>query len=131
MAVNREVESLSGLLRDLPYVLKPGGRAAIITFHPGEERLVAAAFAEGRERGTYARAPPSPRDRAAMRSARTRGALGEAPLGRAGRGKTVGRRLFPLTHGWRIEHPGCFAGTLRPARKSLLRKSLLSRVSRP
>ncbi len=60
MAVNREVESLSGLLRSLPYVLKPGGRAAIITFHPGEERLVAAAFAEGRESGTYAAGSPEP-----------------------------------------------------------------------
>jgi 16S rRNA (cytosine1402-N4)-methyltransferase len=60
MAVNREVESLSGLLRDLPYVLKPSGRAAVITFHPGEERLVAAAFAEGRERGTYAAGSTEP-----------------------------------------------------------------------
>jgi 16S rRNA (cytosine1402-N4)-methyltransferase len=54
IAVNREVESLSALLRSLPYVLKSGGRAAIITFHPGEERLVEAAFTEGLQGGTYA-----------------------------------------------------------------------------
>lgn len=44
MVVNREAENLDALLRALPYALNPGGRAAILTFHSGEERRVRAAF---------------------------------------------------------------------------------------
>jgi 16S rRNA (cytosine1402-N4)-methyltransferase len=40
MVVNREAENLDALLRALPYVLNPGGRAAILTFHSGEETRV-------------------------------------------------------------------------------------------
>lgn len=42
--VNRELASLQQLLRVLPQVLAPGGVAAIIAFHSGEDRLVKAAF---------------------------------------------------------------------------------------
>lgn len=45
--VNREIANLEQLLRMLPYVLKPGGRVALISFHSGEDRLVKAAFREG------------------------------------------------------------------------------------
>jgi 16S rRNA (cytosine1402-N4)-methyltransferase len=53
-AVNREEENLKALLRDLPYILRPGARAAIITFHGGEDALVKAAFTEGHSIGLYA-----------------------------------------------------------------------------
>jgi 16S rRNA (cytosine1402-N4)-methyltransferase len=42
--VNRELANLQSLLRTLPQVLAPGGVAAIISFHSGEDRLVKAAF---------------------------------------------------------------------------------------
>ncbi len=42
--VNDELGSLRQLLRNLPYCLKSGGRAAILTFHSGEDRLVKKAF---------------------------------------------------------------------------------------
>ena len=42
--VNRELANLQQLLRVLPDVLYPGGVAAIITFHSGEDRFVKAAF---------------------------------------------------------------------------------------
>lgn len=51
--VNRELASLEHLLRILPGCLAPGGRAAIISFHSGEDRLVKAAFREGLRTGVY------------------------------------------------------------------------------
>ncbi len=51
--VNRELASLEQLLRVLPDLLKPGGRAAIISFHSGEDRLVKTAFRDGRRLGLY------------------------------------------------------------------------------
>jgi 16S rRNA (cytosine1402-N4)-methyltransferase len=53
IAVNREPGSLANLLRILPGVLKPGGRAAIITFHSGEDRAVKEAFKTGLHAGLY------------------------------------------------------------------------------
>jgi 16S rRNA (cytosine1402-N4)-methyltransferase len=44
MAVNRELEELETLLAALPELLADGGRAAIISFHSGEDRLVKHAF---------------------------------------------------------------------------------------
>jgi len=54
IVVNREDEALAQLLRDLPWILRPGGRAAVIAFHGGEETRVADAFAKGRADGLYA-----------------------------------------------------------------------------
>jgi 16S rRNA (cytosine1402-N4)-methyltransferase len=45
--VNREMANLERLLAVLPDVLKPGGVAAIISFHSGEDRIVKKAFLEG------------------------------------------------------------------------------------
>jgi 16S rRNA (cytosine1402-N4)-methyltransferase len=51
--VNRELANLDRLLAVLPDVLRPGGIAAVITFHSGEDRRVKAAFRDGRRRGVY------------------------------------------------------------------------------
>lgn len=45
--VNEELEVLKELLQQIPHVLKPGGRAAIITFHSLEDRLVKNFFKDG------------------------------------------------------------------------------------
>ena len=47
IAVNDEFGALEMLLRHLPACLRPGGRAAILTFHSGEDRRVKHAFAHG------------------------------------------------------------------------------------
>jgi 16S rRNA (cytosine1402-N4)-methyltransferase len=44
MEVNDEMGALKELLEQLPAILKPGGRAAIITFHSIEDRLVKVFF---------------------------------------------------------------------------------------
>ena len=53
--VNDELTALDAFLRDLPFCLAPGGRAAILTFHSGEDRRVKKAFKSGLEAGLYAR----------------------------------------------------------------------------
>jgi 16S rRNA (cytosine1402-N4)-methyltransferase len=53
--VNDELNALDAFLRDLPFCLAPGGRAAILTFHSGEDRRVKKAFKAGLESGIYAR----------------------------------------------------------------------------
>jgi 16S rRNA (cytosine1402-N4)-methyltransferase len=52
--VNRELANLTALLRVLPEVLATGGRAAVISFHSGEDRLVKQAFRDGLRNGIYA-----------------------------------------------------------------------------
>ena len=54
IAVNDEFSALDTLLRQLPGCLKPGGRAAILTFHSGEDRRVKKSFDAGLREGTYA-----------------------------------------------------------------------------
>jgi 16S rRNA (cytosine1402-N4)-methyltransferase len=51
--VNRELANLEQLLRVLPEVLRPGGRAAVISFHSGEDRLVKNSFRAGLHSGVY------------------------------------------------------------------------------
>jgi 16S rRNA (cytosine1402-N4)-methyltransferase len=53
IAVNEEFTALDTLLRHLPDCLNPGGRAAILTFHSGEDRRVKKAFAAGLADETY------------------------------------------------------------------------------
>ncbi len=56
--VNEEFAALDAFLRALPACLRPGGRAAILTFHSGEDRRVKKAFASGERDGTYAAVAP-------------------------------------------------------------------------
>lgn len=60
MLVNRELGNLGNLLRVLPDCLRPGGRAAIISFHSGEDRLVKAAFRDGLRLGIYSETSSDP-----------------------------------------------------------------------
>ena len=83
IAVNNELEALDNLLAQLPTCLKPGGRAALISFHSLEDRRVKNAFRD-RELWQKMAAKPvtateeevreNPRSRSAkLRAARLRG----------------------------------------------------------
>ena len=88
--VNRELANLEQLLRVLPPALNPGGRAAIISFHSGEDRLVKTAFRAGLRNGNYSNISQEPllaswRERAdnpRSRSAKLRWAQKVLPSGR-------------------------------------------------
>ena len=58
--VNRELANLDRLLGVLGDCLKPGGVAAVISFHSGEDRRVKAAFREGLRAGLYSEIAPDP-----------------------------------------------------------------------
>ena len=58
--VNRELANLTHLLRVLPEILNPGGTAAFLSFHSGEDRLIKAAFRDGVRTGIYAAASDDP-----------------------------------------------------------------------
>ncbi len=51
--VNDELGGLDRLLHALPYCLRPGGRAAVLSFHSGEDRRVKHAFRAGLDAGLY------------------------------------------------------------------------------
>jgi 16S rRNA (cytosine1402-N4)-methyltransferase len=51
--VNGEFAALDALLASLPACLNPGGRAAFISFHSGEDGRVEKAFMRGFEQGLY------------------------------------------------------------------------------
>ena len=58
--VNRELANLDRLLAVLPNCLAPGGTAAIITFHSGEDRRVKQSFKALHRAGTYSEISPEP-----------------------------------------------------------------------
>lgn len=69
MIVNDEMGGLEQFLRIAPYCLRPGGRIGVISFHSGEDRRVAEAFASGVASQVYAEAAaepirPTPQERA-------------------------------------------------------------------
>lgn len=51
--VNHELDNLDRLLDALPTVLRPGGIAAVISFHSGEDRRVKHRFRDGFRAGVY------------------------------------------------------------------------------
>jgi 16S rRNA (cytosine1402-N4)-methyltransferase len=60
MAVNQEVENLTGLLEQAPRFLTPGGRLAIVSFHSVEDRLVKQAFRSAEQTGLLTVLTPKP-----------------------------------------------------------------------
>jgi 16S rRNA (cytosine1402-N4)-methyltransferase len=77
IAVNDELGSLEALLGHLPEVLCDGGRAAIISFHSLEDRLVKRAFADRERQGLARRVhrkPITADDREAAGNPRSRSA---------------------------------------------------------
>jgi 16S rRNA (cytosine1402-N4)-methyltransferase len=53
IAVNDELSALDTFLRFLPNCLRPGGRAAVLTLHSGEDRRVKKALSAGLQSGAY------------------------------------------------------------------------------
>jgi 16S rRNA (cytosine1402-N4)-methyltransferase len=53
IVVNDEFAALDRFLADLPYILAPRGRVAILSFHSGEDRRVKKAFQAGLRSGAY------------------------------------------------------------------------------
>jgi len=77
MIVNRELANLQRLLAVIPEIVRSGGRAAIVSFHSGEDRMVKRAFKEGLEMGVYsdiAREPVIASEDEIRRNARSRSA---------------------------------------------------------
>jgi 16S rRNA (cytosine1402-N4)-methyltransferase len=77
MAVNRECENLAALLKAVPGVLQPGGRAAVISFQSTEDRMVKQAFRSAEQTGllkVLTKKPISPSFQEADRNPRSRSA---------------------------------------------------------
>jgi 16S rRNA (cytosine1402-N4)-methyltransferase len=77
MAVNREVENLAALLKAVPGVLQPGGRAAVISFQSTEDRMVKQAFRSAEQTGflkVLTKKPISPTSQEIDRNPRARSA---------------------------------------------------------
>ena len=53
IAVNRELDTVQEALNTLEHIVKPGGRAAVLTFHSLEDRLVKNHFKELAKGGVW------------------------------------------------------------------------------
>ena len=60
IAINRELEHLRLLLRDLDRWVKPGGRVVVLSYHSLEDRMVKESFREGAREGLYQVHMPNP-----------------------------------------------------------------------
>ena len=79
IAVNDELSTLDRLLEQVPAVLAPGGRVAILTFHSGEDRRVKHAFRAGLDAGVYTAISDEP-ERATPEERRRNPRAGSAKL---------------------------------------------------
>ncbi len=95
--VNEELEALKELLQQVPEVLKEGGRAAFITFHSLEDRLVKVFFRDG----TFEPATENPFERSKP----------ENPL------KAVNKKPIEATEEERKKNPRSRSAKLRVAEK--------------
>jgi 16S rRNA (cytosine1402-N4)-methyltransferase len=59
IGVNEELNVLDRFLEALPWCMKPGARAVILSFHSGEDRRVKKAFAAGEASGIYSGVAPT------------------------------------------------------------------------
>lgn len=74
IAANDELGHLERVLKLLPQLLRPGGRAAIISFHSLEDRLVKEAFRSDPRWNTLTKKPLRPSDEEAAQNPRSRSA---------------------------------------------------------
>ena len=74
IAVNDELGELESLLKTLPSYIRPGGRAAVISFHSLEDRLVKTAFRDRSLWQALTRKPVQAGEEEAQRNPRSRGA---------------------------------------------------------
>jgi 16S rRNA (cytosine1402-N4)-methyltransferase len=95
IAVNGELQSLEMALACIPDCLAPGGRAAIISFHSLEDRLVKNAFRSDERWEVLTRKPIRPSEEEIRRNPRSR----SARLRVAARSGTTPESLPPLWSG--------------------------------
>lgn len=74
IATNRELEALEQALRQLPEVLRPGGRAVVVAFHSLEDRIVKRAFSSDPRLRPLVRKPLRPSPQEVARNPRARSA---------------------------------------------------------
>jgi 16S rRNA (cytosine1402-N4)-methyltransferase len=74
IAVNHELDELARMLAKLPALLKPGGRAVIISFHSLEDRQVKEAFQDSLSWERLTRKPLRPGDAEINANPRSRSA---------------------------------------------------------
>jgi 16S rRNA (cytosine1402-N4)-methyltransferase len=74
IAVNDELGALESILQRIPDCLRPGGRAAIISFHSLEDRLVKTAFRDDSRYDVLTKKPIRPTDAEILRNPRSRSA---------------------------------------------------------